>query len=98
MIFGITAIPTGGREPVCARPTLESELLARCRFKTQPEARSAIFAFIEGFYNYSSHRTSRYVVEENRFCCAASGKAGVLGWVLARTARSRAAVLWRSAR
>ena len=31
--------------------TLECELLARCRFKTQAEARSAIFAFIEGFYN-----------------------------------------------
>ena len=23
----------------------------RCRFKTQTEARSAVFAFIEGFYN-----------------------------------------------
>ena len=31
--------------------TLECELLARCRFKTQAEARSATFAFIEGFYN-----------------------------------------------
>jgi hypothetical protein len=31
--------------------TLECELLARCRFKTQAEARSAMFAFIEGFYN-----------------------------------------------
>ena len=31
--------------------TLECELLARCRFKTQGEARSAVFAFIEGFYN-----------------------------------------------
>ncbi len=31
--------------------TLECELLDRCRFKTQAEARSAIFAFIEGFYN-----------------------------------------------
>jgi putative transposase len=31
--------------------TLECELLARCRFKTQAEARSAVFAFIEGFYN-----------------------------------------------
>ena len=25
--------------------------LERCRFKTQTEARSAVFAFIEGFYN-----------------------------------------------
>ena len=31
--------------------TLECELLARCRFKTQAEARHAIFDFIEGFYN-----------------------------------------------
>src|SRR3974390_1740888 len=31
--------------------TLECELLARCRFRTQAEARSAVFAFIEGFYN-----------------------------------------------
>ena len=31
--------------------TLECELLARCRFKTQAEARSAVFAFIEEFYN-----------------------------------------------
>src|SRR5215469_16574795 len=31
--------------------TLECELLERQRFKTQTEARSAVFAFIEGFYN-----------------------------------------------
>jgi putative transposase len=31
--------------------TLECELLDRCRLKTQAEARSAVFAFIEGFYN-----------------------------------------------
>ncbi len=31
--------------------TLECELLARCRFKTPAEARRAVFAFIEGFYN-----------------------------------------------
>ena len=31
--------------------TLECELLNRCRFKTQADARSAVFAFIEGFYN-----------------------------------------------
>jgi putative transposase len=31
--------------------TLECELLDRCRFKTQAEARRAVFAFIEGFYN-----------------------------------------------
>ncbi len=31
--------------------TLECELLARCRLKTQAEARMAIFEFIEGWYN-----------------------------------------------
>ena len=31
--------------------TLECELLARHRFRTQLEARSAVFDFIEGFYN-----------------------------------------------
>ena len=31
--------------------TLECELLARCRFRTQAEARSAVFEFVEGFYN-----------------------------------------------
>jgi len=31
--------------------TLECELLARCHFKTQAEARNEVFAFIEGFYN-----------------------------------------------
>jgi Integrase core domain len=31
--------------------TLECEPLDRCRFKTQAEARSAAFQFIEGFYN-----------------------------------------------
>ena len=31
--------------------TLECELLDRHRFKTQPDARSAVFTFIEGFYN-----------------------------------------------
>src|SRR6202043_4002736 len=62
--------------------TLECELLDRCRFKTQAEARRTVFEFIEGFYNCSSQRTSRYVVEENRLCCAGSGNAGCLGWVL----------------
>jgi putative transposase len=31
--------------------TLECELLERCRFKTQAEARMAVFQFIEGWYN-----------------------------------------------
>jgi len=31
--------------------TLECELLARCRFTSQAEARTAVFSFIEGWYN-----------------------------------------------
>jgi putative transposase len=31
--------------------TLECELLARCRFTSQAEARMAVFSFIEGWYN-----------------------------------------------
>ena len=38
--------------------TLECELLARCRFKTQDEARNATFAFIEGFYNRRRRHSS----------------------------------------
>jgi putative transposase len=33
--------------------TLECELLDRHRFRTQPEARMAVFEFIEGWYNPS---------------------------------------------
>ena len=33
--------------------------LERCRFKTQSEARSAVFAFIEGFYNPRRRRSSK---------------------------------------
>jgi hypothetical protein len=38
--------------------TLECELLARCRFKTQAEARNATFVFIEGFYNRRRRHSS----------------------------------------
>ena len=31
--------------------TLECELLEQCRFRTQAEARLAVFDFIEGWYN-----------------------------------------------
>jgi len=56
--------------------TLECELLDRCRFRTQAEARTSLFEFIEDFYKCSSQHTSRYVVEMKRFCCVASGTAG----------------------
>ncbi len=38
--------------------TLECELLARSRFKTQAEARHAIFEFVEGFYNRRRRHSS----------------------------------------
>jgi putative transposase len=38
--------------------TLECELLDRVRFRTQAEARIAIFDFIEGFYNPSRRHSS----------------------------------------
>jgi putative transposase len=38
--------------------TLECELLARRRFKTQTEARMALFQFIEGFYNRRRRHSS----------------------------------------
>jgi putative transposase len=38
--------------------TLECELLARRRFKTQAEARLALFQFIEGFYNRRRRHSS----------------------------------------
>ena len=38
--------------------TLECELLARHRFKTQAEARTAVFGFIEGFYNPERRHSS----------------------------------------
>jgi putative transposase len=38
--------------------TLECELLDRCRFKTQAEARRAVFAFIEAFYNRRRRHSS----------------------------------------
>jgi hypothetical protein len=40
--------------------TLECELLARCRLRTQTEARNAVFAFIEGFYNRRRRHSSQY--------------------------------------
>ena len=38
--------------------TLECELLDRCRFKTQAEARIAVFDFIEAFYNARRRHSS----------------------------------------
>ena len=67
--------------------TLECELIDRRSFRTQAEARMAIFRFIEGWYNRSSLRTSFYVIDGKRFCCLTSGTAGS-----ARLARAAAAM------
>jgi hypothetical protein len=70
--------------------TLECELLARSRFKTQAEARNAVFEFIEGFYNpRRRHSSLGYLspVEferRHRECAASPGArhpAAVLGAV-----------------
>jgi putative transposase len=47
--------------------TLECELLARHRFKTQAEARSAIFQFIEGFYNPRRRHSALGYLSPNQF-------------------------------
>ena len=38
--------------------TLERELLNRRRFKSQAEAKMAVFEWIEGWYNYSGRHSS----------------------------------------
>ena len=47
-------------------------------YDTVAEARASIGRYL-GFYNRSSQRTSRYVVDGKRFCCAGSGTAGCFG-------------------
>jgi len=42
--------------------TLECELLDRCRFQTQADARMAVFEYIEGWYNpHRRHSSLRYL-------------------------------------
>ena len=48
--------------------TLKVELVHQRRWATRDEARRDLFAYIEGYYNCSSERTSRYVVDANRDC------------------------------
>ena len=78
--------------------TLECELLDRSSFKTHAQARNAVFDFIEGFYNRSSLRTSRYVVGRKRLSWAGSDTAGCLEVALACNAISRATAPSSSAR
>ncbi len=46
--------------------TLETELLDRTRFPTRDQARSAVFDYIEGFYNpHRRHSTIGYLSPNN---------------------------------
>jgi putative transposase len=47
--------------------TLECKLLDRRRFKTQAEARIAVFEFIEGFYNSRRRHSSLGYLSPIRF-------------------------------
>jgi putative transposase len=49
--------------------TLECELLDRRRFKTQAEARIAVFEFIEGFYNPGRRHSSLGYLSPIKFEC-----------------------------
>src|SRR3954466_10521642 len=90
-----------GLLPWCGGDRSEYHAAARiheAQFRTRAEARAAVFEYIEVFYNCSSERTSRYVLEENRLCCAGSGTAGCVGRPFALRTRARAAELARVAR
>ena len=78
--------------------TLECELLDRRRFQTQAEARMAVFAFIEGFYNRASEHPSGYVIEVKRLCWSGCDPAGYFGFRRARSVMHRAADVVSAAR
>src|SRR4051795_427017 len=78
--------------------SLKKEHVHHVRFRTRAEARTAVFEYIEVFYNHSSQRTSRYVVAGKRFCWSGSDATGCLEWLRARRATLRAAGPWRSVR
>jgi putative transposase len=80
--------------------TLECELLARSRFKTHAQARTAVFGFIEGFYNPERrHSALGYLSpiafeRQQRVRAAWPGAldpAAVLGAVKAKPSRAREA-------
>ena len=56
--------------------SLKKEHVHHARFRTREEARAAVFDYIGGFYNCSSERTSRYVIDAKKLCCAGSGTVG----------------------
>jgi putative transposase len=78
--------------------TLECELLARHRFKTQAQARTAVFDFIEGFYNPERRHSSLGYLSPIAFerqsrvraaCPGAPDPAVVLGALKAEPKRAR---------
>ena len=78
--------------------TLECELLARHRFRTQAEARTAVFGFIEGFYNPERRHSSLGYLSPVAFerqarvraaCPGALAPAAVLAAVKAKPKRAR---------
>jgi putative transposase len=53
---------------------LECELLDRRRFRSQAEARMAVFHFIEGFYNPSRHHSALGYLSPAEYKRAAAGE------------------------
>src|SRR3954471_2796234 len=71
--------------------SLKTERVHEARFRTRADARAAVFSSVEGLYNRSSERTSRYVLEENRLWLCGSGTAGCFGRLFVLRTRARAA-------
>ena len=78
--------------------SLKTERIARKTYRTRNQAKAEVFDYIERFYNGSSQRTSRYVVERNRLCWAGLGTVGFVARPRTRRRRFFAAGPSRSAR
>ena len=76
--------------------TLECELLDRRRFKTQAEARMAVFEFIEGFYNpRRRHSSLGYLSPDRVRARACRGASSSRRTPACRRARGRQGAAWR---
>jgi hypothetical protein len=71
--------------------SLKKEHVHHVRFRTRAEARAAVFEYVEVFYDRSSQRTPRYVIDGKRSCWPAADTVGCLGLLRARRARLRPA-------